>query len=297
MKNILKPALFALSVLLAAANVFGQASYKGFVGEAPVTMVTNIYSDGAGSATYVYDNFDEPIKLEAKGVKKKLTLTEKGAGNLTQATLTFDNFDAKNAQMNGVWKDAKTGKTLDIKLEKDFEIEYGSSTAFAEKEFIQTDSLPDRYFKTVVSKTAGEEARVVAVEIFEKKTDRLLQKIAADCEQRGAESVSVEDYNFDGIKDFSIFEASYAGANTSSLYYLYNPAAKNFFDSKFEGVSLEFDGKKKLIYETNQCCAGSQIMTATYRLVKNKMVLVSEHCYIFDEKKNRRFERPIKQCR
>ncbi|HRH40383.1 MAG TPA: hypothetical protein PKY82_01975 [Pyrinomonadaceae bacterium] len=286
MKNILKSASFAFSILFLAGSVFGQVNYSGFIGEAPVTMVTNIYSDGVGTATYVYDNFDEPIRLEAELVKKKLIFTEKNARNLKRATLTFENFDAGSAELKGVWKDAKTGKTLDIKLKKDFEVD-GS----AERELIQSDSLPDRYFKVVVS---GDSA--VAVKIFEKKTDRLLQKIDLGCQQRGAESISIDDYNFDGIKDFSIFESSYAGPNTSRLYYLYDPAAKKFIESDFTGTSLEFDAKTKTITETNQCCAGASIITATYKVVKNKMVLIKEHCLKWDEKRKKHIERPIKQC-
>lgn len=290
MKNILKSALFALSILFLATSVFGQVGYSGFVGDAPVTMVTNIYSDGVGNGTYVYDSFDEPIRLDGNVIKKKLIFTEKNARNLTRETLTFDNFDAKSDEIKGVWKDVKTGKTLDIKLKKDFEVGYGTSESM-ERELIQSDSLSDRYFKVVVS---GD--RATAVKVFEKKTDRLLQKIELDCQQRGAESISVEDYNFDGITDFSIFESSYAGPNTSSLYYLYDPAAKKFVESEFSGTSLEFDPISKRIYETNQCCAGSSITKATYKVVKNKMVLVKEHCYKWDEKKGKHIERPIKQC-
>ena len=292
MKNILKLALYVPLILFAALNIFGQTSYSGFVGESPVTMVTDIYSDGVANATYVYDKFDEPIKLEGKLIKNKLTFVEKDAKKRARATLTFDNFDAKNAGIKGIWRDAKTGKTLDIKLNKDFELGYGTGGDPAEREVIQSDSFPDRYFKVVVAND-----RAVAVKIFEKKTDRLLQKIDLDCQQRGAESISIGDYNFDGIQDFSIFESSYAGANTSSLYYLYDPTTRNFFDSEYEGTSLEFDEKKKLITMTNQCCAGSSVVKATYKVVKNKMVLVSESCYKFDEKRGELIKRPIKQCR
>ena len=108
-------------------------------------------------------------------------------------------------------------------------------------EFIQGDALPDRYFKVAVK---GD--RAVAVKVFEKKTDRLLQTIDVDTQQRGADGVSVGDYNFDGVQDFSIFESSYAGPNTSSLYYLYDPAKKHFFNSGWEGTSFEFDAEKEI---------------------------------------------------
>lgn len=291
MKIVIKSALVLVLTFLAAANLFGQqASYSGFVGGAPVTFVTNIYSDGVGTAVYVYDNYDDPIRLDdGKVVKKKLTFTEKDAKKAARATLTFDNYDAKSAEMNGVWKDAKTGKTLDIKLTKDFETDYGSSEA--EGEFIQGDALTDKYFKTVVK---GE--RAVAVKVFEKKTDRLLQTIDVDTQQRGADGVSVGDFNFDGVKDFSLFESSFAGPNTSSLYFLYDPAKKQFFNSGWEGVSFEFDEKKKLVSSTNSCCGGTSITTATYRVVKNKLVTVSEACMQYDEKKGELVKRPIKAC-
>lgn len=292
MKILIKPAFFILLTMLAAANLFGQqASYSGVIGYAPVTFVTDIYSDGVGTAVYVYDKYDEPIRLDnGKVVKNKLTFTEKDAKKMTQATLTFDNYDGKAAELKGVWKDAKTGKTLDIKLKKDFETDYGSSEVSGE--FIQGDALPDRYFKVAVK---GD--RATAVKIFEKKTDRLLQTIDVDTQQRGADSVSVGDFNFDGVQDFSLFESSYAGPNTSSLYFLYDPAKKLFVNSGWEGTSFEFDEKTKTISSTNSCCGGTSITTATYRVVKNKLVLVSETCMKYDEKKGDLVKRPIKACR
>ncbi len=291
MKILIKPAFFILLTVLAAASLFGQqASYSGFVGDAPVTFVTNLYSDGVGTAVYVYDNYDEPIRLEeGKVVKNKLTFTEKDAKKMTRASLTFDNYSEKAAELKGVWKDAKTGKTLNINLKKDFETDYGSSEVSGE--FIQGDALTDRYFKVAVK---GD--RAVAVKVFEKKTDRLVQTIDVDTQQRGADGVSVGDFNFDGVKDFSLFESSFAGPNTSSLYYLYDPAKKLFAGSGWEGVSFEFDEKKKLVSSTNSCCAGTSITTATYRVVKNKLVLVRETCMQYDEKKGELVKRPIKAC-
>ena len=291
MKLLIKPAFFILLIVLAAANLFGQqASYSGVIGDSPVTFVTNIYSDGVGTAVYVYDKYDEPIRLDdGKVVKNKLSFTEKDAKKMTRATLIFDNYNGKAAELKGVWKDTKTGKTLDIKLKKDFETDYGSSEVSGE--FIQGDALPDRYFKVAVK---GD--RAVAVKVFEKKTDLLLQTIDVDTQQRGADGVSVGDFNFDGVQDFSIFESSYAGPNTSSLYYLYDPAQKLFADSGWEGTSFEFDEKKKIVSSTNSCCAGTSITTVTYRVVKNKLVIVTETCMQYDKKKGGLVKRPMKAC-
>ena len=54
--------------------MFGQqASYSGVIGDSPVTFVTNIYSDGVETAVYVYDKYDDPIRLsDGKVVKKEV---------------------------------------------------------------------------------------------------------------------------------------------------------------------------------------------------------------------------------
>mgnify|MGYP006915287135 FL=1 len=134
------------------------------------------------------------------------------------------------------------------------------------------------------------------MKIFEKKTDRLIQQIHMDCQLVGLDNISTDDYNFDGLPDFAVFESSYAGPNTSSLYFLYNPVTKKFFNSEFSGTSLEFDKDKKCVYEHNQCCAGTSHTTAVYKVVNNKMVLVEQHCYIWSEKKQDLVERKMKDC-
>ena len=121
--------------------------------------------------------------------------------------------------------------------------------------------------------------------IYQKKTDRLIQTIELDCQLFGIDNVSVGDYNFDGIEDFSVFEASYAGPNTSSIYILRKPNSDQYLKSNFSGASLEFDNDSKLIYEHNQCCAGRSHMNAIYKVVNNEMVLVEKKCLEYDDEK------------
>lgn len=93
------------------------------------------------------------------------------------------------------------------------------------------------------------------------------------------------DYNFDGIEDFSVFEGSYAGPNTSSIYILKLKDSDKYVVSDFSGVSLVFDSESKQILERNQCCAGRSIMTAIYKVVDNKMILIGRECLEYDEEK------------
>lgn len=106
-----------------------------------------------------------------------------------------------------------------------------------------------------------------------------------ECQFLGMNNISVYDYNFDGIEDFSIFELSYAGPNTSRIYILRDSSSNKYFVSEISGISLNFDPNTKLIYEHNQCCAGRSYMNATYKLVNNKMVLIKQTCLEYDDEK------------
>jgi hypothetical protein len=127
--------------------------------------------------------------------------------------------------------------------------------------------------------------RVAGVRIYEKGTDRLIQSLNMNCEFFGLENISVGDYNFDGIDDFSVFESSYAGPNTSRIYILKEPKSEKYFVSEISGISLVFDADAKLIYEHNQCCAGRSHMNATYKVVDNKMELIDQSCLEYDDEK------------
>ena len=268
-----------------SSTVFSQTSYTGFIDKYPVELVTNLSSDGVARAMYVYTNYDDPIEINGTLKQKNLVLFENDKTGKNKASLSFSNFDAKANTLEGTWKDLVTGKQLPIRLNKQFDIEDGDEVEWKEKELLQPVALKDKYFKLVVTKNKGNfAARVSGIKILEKKTDKLIQQLQADCQLWGLNSVSVDDYNFDGIPDFSVFEGSYAGPNTSSLYFLYDPVVKKYFESDISGTSLEFDSKTKRIYERNQCCAGASIINTEYKLVNNKMVLVKQTCLKYDEK-------------
>ncbi|MFN3851105.1 MAG: XAC2610-related protein [Spirosomataceae bacterium] len=283
----MKQTLHLLTLFLTSINLFGQTNYFGFIDKYPIELVTDIFSDGDARAIYAYSNHDEPIVINGVLKQRKLTLYEKDSNGKNKATLTFDNFDTKSNQLEGVWKDLNSNKQLKISLTKAFDIDSGENIEWTPREIIQPVSLKDKYFKLIVSKAKDNfHANVTGVKILEKKTDKLIQQIDLECQLWGLNNVSVEDYNFDGIDDFSVFEQSYAGPNTSSLYFLFNPVSGKYFKSSFEGTSLEFDQKTKRIYEHNQCCAGRSHTNSEYKVVNNKMVLIKKTCLEYDEKKD-----------
>lgn len=271
--------------LLASTFISAQISYSGFIDKYPIEFVSYVYSDGVGTAIYAYSNFDTPIVLSAKLMGKTMVFTEKDKTNKETAKLTFQNYNEKSLQLNGIWKDLNSGKELKITLSKEFDIDYGDNVEWTNREILQPVSFKDKYFKLIISKEKGSfYANVTGVKIIEKKTDKLIQKIDLECQLWGVNNISIDDYNFDGIPDFSVFESSYAGPNTSSLYFLYNPKKRKYFQSSFSGTSLEFDSRTKRIHEHNQCCAGTSHMNAEYKVVNNKMVLIKQTCMEYDEK-------------
>lgn len=284
-----------LTFLLIGVSLFGQTSYSGFVGKYPIELVTYIYSDGDARAIYAYSNYDEPMVINGELKQGILTLNEKDSMGQVKATLIFESFDKESNRLEGVWKDLKDERQLPIRLTKNFDINYGNDIEWTDREIIQPVSLSNHYFKLVVSKEKGSFlARVTGVKILEKKTDKLIQKFDVSCQLWGFDNISINDYNFDGVDDFSVFEHQYAGPNTSSLYFLYDPETQHYFESGFSGVSLEFDPETKTIYEWNQSGAG--VTTAEYKVIDNKMVVVKQSCFKWDLEREELVERPLEEC-
>ena len=283
--------LLSLLIFANTINCFTQvSSYSGFIDKYPITLTAHNYSDGFSNAVYVYDKYDTPIRINGINENDLVELYERDQNNNIKATLRFENFNKEDKELSGLWVNQDSTKKLNISLKKDFEInpekDYGKDIEWGKVEIIQSASTKDHYFKLLVSKTKGVYSpRVSGVKIIEKKTDRLIQIIELDCELWMLNNISVEDYNFDGIEDFSVFESSYFGPNTTSIYILREPGSEQYFVSDFEGVSLEFNQGSQTIFEHNQCCAGRSHMTATYNVVDNKMVMIEQNCIEYDEEK------------
>ncbi len=278
----------SILIILLLITITGksQSSYSGYIGEYPITLVMYHYSDGISLAYYAYDKYDSPITINGNLEDGRLELFEKDENGKTKATLVFDGFDEKNKKIEGKWISADRSKVYPILLSRDFSIGYGYDEKWTKKELLQSESTKDHYFKTMIVKEKDRfYGSISGVRVYEKQTDRLIQTLELDCALFGIDNLKTEDYNFDGIEDFSVFEASYAGPNTSSIYVLRDPKSDQYFISNFRGTSLEFDQEAKRIYEHNQCCAGRSVMTATYKVVNNEMILTEEKCLEYNDEK------------
>jgi hypothetical protein len=277
-------------LILSSIPSFSQVRiFSGYINKYPIQLVTYSYSDGNTRAIYSYDKHDTPIIINGRQKDDSLILieyNEKGG-----ATLEFPKFKTLNKEITGKWISQNKQTIHDIKLTKINEFDSYDSTSFDTLELMQPFSVNKQYFKLLITKKEGEDIRVIGVRIYEKETDRLIQELNMDCQFWGLENISVGDYNFDGNDDFSVFESSYAGPNTSSIYVLKVPKSEKYLISEISGISLEFDSVSKLIYEHNQCCAGRSFMNATYKLVDNKMVLIEQNCIEYDDEKEEFIEK------
>jgi len=274
-------------ILFTFIPLSGQTVYTGFIDKYPIELVTYIYSDGDARAIYAYTKYNTPMLINGRLEKNKdLRLFEKNKDDSDRALFLFKGFDKESNTITGTWKDLTTEKELTVSLTKKFDLDSGDNVEWHERELLQLKSIGKKYFRLVVSKDKENFYPVVrGVKVYEKSSNKLLQKIDVQCQLWGLDNIQVDDYNFDGHMDFSIFEASYAGPNTTSLYYLYDPKSESFLESGFSGVSLSFDAENKLIYEHNQCCAGRSHMNSTYKVVDNEMVLIERSCIEYDEEK------------
>ena len=289
--------IFFACLLFAQVAAGQSVRYAGSVGTAPIELTLMESVNGHIGGVYTYTRFGTPIGLSGTLKQGLLQLTERNSLGKISASLTITDFAATNETATGTWKDLATGRQLPLVLTR---LPGGGTeplTASGGHELLQAASLPNTYFKIVLAGNSDDyNGQVTAVRLVEKRTNRLVQELAVASQSHGLNTVQVGDYNFDGHPDFEVFESSYAGPNTSSFYFLYNPLTKRYVDSGFTGTSLEFDARSKRIYETNSCCAGSSVVRNEYKVVRNRMVLVAEHCYRWDDKKQELVERKPSAC-
>lgn len=262
-----------------------QVVYAGRLGTQPIQLIGYFYGDGAVRAAYFYDKYDTPIQVNGHLSGSVLELIEKDRSGKDAAALKFAEFAASMQQVSGEWVRLDGSKRLPITLTRQFDIEVGDDLESEPRALLQADATTEHYFKLVIVKQRDQYyPRVSAVRVYQKGTDALVQSLDVDVELRGIEGIGTGDFNFDGLEDFSLFEASYAGPNTSSVYYLRVPDEPLYVRANFSGTSLEFDAGAKRVYEHNQCCGGRSHINATYKVVDNELVLIERTCMEYDEK-------------
>ncbi|MBH8570651.1 hypothetical protein KB206_17290 [Microvirga sp. STS02] len=287
-----------LGVIRSAA---AQASYTGQLGGARVEMLLEQIILPRGIGVYLYSKVGTPIVLNSNIRHGALVLTEYTADRpITQqtlfktkykptATFTIPAFSFSTPVLHGTWRSLTTKRQLPLTLTLTTGPD-DAGTAGAPPTALQMDAAPDYYFKTLLTGKSNDPAtRVKAVQVIEKKTNRIIQQFPVNCRAIGSHNVSVDDYNFDGLLDFSIYEddaetpdlASFGYNNSTSQYFLYDPAAKQFIASGFQGIGLRFDAQQKRVYRYTLSPSGERrvIIKTEYSVVHNRLVLTGKPCF------------------
>ncbi|MDR1887908.1 MAG: hypothetical protein LBQ81_00725 [Zoogloeaceae bacterium] len=279
------PARLSLAAGFLAATIctaaFSQTftGYSGFIGEQPVEFMLEDNGVTFDSVLYMYAKYNIPIY--APRVDDALKFHEQGSG----ALLNFSEFNRANGTLEGEWTDASKTETIKISLRK---------TPDESGDILQANSTKEHYFRITPL-----EGCTSKVKVFDKKTNALLQVVEGSgegCGRPGFHVVGVDDYNFDGIDDFSAFAEYFSGSNSIREYFLFDTKTKKYSSSEIRGISLEFDHENKIIHETNSCCMGTIVSKKEYKVVNNKMALVKKQCFKWDEKKRKLIERNKSTC-
>ncbi|MDR1614092.1 MAG: hypothetical protein LBS26_00795, partial [Campylobacteraceae bacterium] len=169
------------------------------------------------------------------------------------------------------------------------------------QKFIYAGPIEDIYIKELaqtkghyigLSYDSGDDGAYEQVLIFEKPSNKLVQRIYGEASQSEKKvdlgysgfcpsaCLSVRDYNFDGAEDFSLFYSYSRVGGDSRIYFLYDPKKKEFILTEFGGGNLEFDETTKTITQDNSYDInfGEINIYTAFKPVNNKMEKIKESC-------------------
>lgn len=287
MKKTLLTSLIVTSLF--STPLFAQVDeYTGVIGKSPIHLIldTNEYDH---TAIYSYDKYDTPIFLNGENKNGDLVFTEQDDSFKPVATITIDDFfKGDNSYLitqTGTWKSLVNGKSYPLSLKHSFDF---NNTNYDARPMMIYDSNKQHYFKRMLAND-GDGIEAKGLRIYEKGTENLIQEFPEFWAVNLSDffyTINTDDYNFDGYEDFSVVVETYAGSNTLSDYYLWNPKTKQYYLSSISGISLEFDHNKKRIYDVNRSGAGRYQNITSYKLDKNDtMIELGTKCYELEFRK------------
>jgi hypothetical protein len=243
-----------LLALVLTLPLFAQTNYFGTVGGNEIFFSTDAYQFSEEiTAVYLLEEDYEPYWMTGLLDFGTLKLSEFIDGEIV-AILEIPNFDDQKEMLTGSMTFMGSGETFDLKLDRLYSLSEDDSS-WEDGRLDQLWRFDDYYFVLLTSKTEDEYyARVTGIQIFD-DNHQIIQEISGiDCSSvRGYNSIQIEDFNFDGALDFSIFQEQYSGANTMSMYYLFNEEDEEFQFSEDLSylMSAEFNPDRGIVIERN----------------------------------------------
>lgn len=255
-----------LPLLLIGSLIQAQNNYTGFVAGDSIIFSTdaNSFSETALAYYSLGGGYIFPFWMSGYLENGTLKLTEYQDVNV-MSTIEIYDFDDQKNELKGNMTFMGSGETFELVLTKSFSLD-GNDFDFNDQRLEQLCTSPPFTFSVVLEKNADDYyARITGFLIMDENFDILQEFIDMEGSSiRGYESVQMDDYNFDGILDVSVFNQQYAGANTTGYYFLYNTESEEFeFCEELSNlISAEFDWGNKMVIERNQ--SGQEVSLAFY---------------------------------
>lgn len=301
----MKTKILFLLLVFFTQNTFSQTvSYVGFIGDELIELVLHNhnykgYDYDYIRALYMFDRFDDTKRIDGRFRKKDKTLElydiDFVPNGDTLKVLRFENFHKDSIEVLGKYTDLKTQEILPIRLFRNFQL-CGYEDC-EEQTIIVKGSTQKHYFRLMIESSKDFGSSVSAVKVYEKGTDKLLQRIDLkySCDFRNLlDDIWVDDYNFDGYEDFAILEHQHIGTNFFHLHILFNPYTEQYFVSNIRGSDLTFTKTEEKVIITSHFYTDAREYSDTYELKNNKMIFVEgwhiyhdsgeKECYIWNEK-------------
>ena len=139
-----------------------------------------------------------------------------------------------------------------------------------------------------VKAKAGDDFFPVQSIIFkDSATNQVMQIIDSDSDSIAILNIEFDDYNFDGYTDIYVYDGCAILANCFGKVFIYDKNKNKFVrDYAFDDMtSIQADKEKKEILSFNQCCAGAESESRTYKYFDGKLTMVKEILKSYDNEK------------